>query len=319
MLIGDLIEHCQCACFQIESAPSTGYIHFQGYFELTIKKRYSWIQNNIRHFEYLMPRKGTSAQAWAYSSKQETRLFGPYQFGCPAPVEDKIKLEAMVNLAITGASPLELFQLSPALYTRNVRNIEAVCSRVCVPKGFRPEQEVILIYGEPGTGKTRLFSEQFPNHYRIPVSKDLWWDNYRGDKQVLIDDFSGNLQLKDLLQILDKYSIQVPTKGSFTWFYPEIIGITTNVHPLDWYQYQHRTHSFKALTRRFTSIYHFTGNNQFTSYHDPLDLDYFFNHYPTDSLPPIPTVRNLTLEDLDARGYVYSLHSSIDNDGVTDS
>ena len=78
MLYSDLIDHCDCFAFQLEQGGKHDYVHFQGYFELTLKNRFSWIQNTIRQFNFLEPIKGKPHQAWAYSTKDATRLLGPW-------------------------------------------------------------------------------------------------------------------------------------------------------------------------------------------------------------------------------------------------
>ena len=78
-LYGQLLDHCDTFAFQLEVGNGNSeYVHFQGYFELTNKNRWTWIQNNIHHFSFLEPIKGKPHQAWAYSTKAATRLLGPW-------------------------------------------------------------------------------------------------------------------------------------------------------------------------------------------------------------------------------------------------
>lgn len=80
---------CDVFAFQLESAPSTGYKHFQGYLELVSKHAHTWIQNRLNedglHFEYLAEAKGSPAQAWGYATKEETRIDGPWTYGYCLP------------------------------------------------------------------------------------------------------------------------------------------------------------------------------------------------------------------------------------------
>ena len=73
-----------------------------------------------------------------------------------------------------------------------------------------------------------------------------------GQSTVLIDDFAGNVGLTQLLQILDRYPVQVPVKGGFVWWCPNVIIITTNVPLEQWYDYSSRQDSLAALQRRIT-------------------------------------------------------------------
>lgn len=63
------------------------------------------------------------------------------------------------------------------------------------------------------------------------------------------------MPLTQLLRILDIYPIQVPTKGSFCWFRPEVILVTTNTQPESWYDYEKRQDSWAALRRRFHYVH----------------------------------------------------------------
>jgi len=73
-LFGALLDFCEIFAFQKEVAPTSGYVHYQGYLELVNKHVHSWIQNNLAkhglHFEFLEGKKGTPIQAWTYATKE---------------------------------------------------------------------------------------------------------------------------------------------------------------------------------------------------------------------------------------------------------
>lgn len=119
------------------------------------------------------------------------------------------------------------------------------------------EFEVVLYFGEPGTGKTRKVWEDHPNHWAVPIGDKMWFDGYDLDKVVLFDDFRGagsKVSLCDTLRMLDRYPIQTPIKGGFTWYMPDIVYITTNIHPRGWYGWIGREVNWRALKRRFNRI-----------------------------------------------------------------
>ena len=53
-----------------------------------------------------------------------------------------------------------------------------------------------------------------PNLYNVPEPNNgsLWFDGYRGQKTILLDDFYGWIKYHTLLQITDGYPYQAPTK-----------------------------------------------------------------------------------------------------------
>ena len=73
----------------------------------------------------------------------------------------------------------------------------------------------------------------------------------------MLDDFCGaasHITLGFLLQLLDRYTVMVPTKGGFTWWIPEHVYVTTNVFPRDWYKWEGRLSQYRALARRFSEV-----------------------------------------------------------------
>ncbi len=65
------------------------------------------------------------------------------------------------------------------------------------------------------------------------------------------------MALSDLLNYLDRYTVQFPVKGSFVERSCSTIIVTTNIHPQQWYDYKNRESHYKAIARRFTRIYVF--------------------------------------------------------------
>jgi len=186
-------------------------------------------------------------------------------------------LEALYKQARTAKTLLEVAEACPSQYIRYYKAVQHVRQIEAFDKPTRQSDlKVFLYYGPPGTGKTRLAYETAPDLYAIPLGKTLWFDNYAGEPDVLIDDFSGNLRLVDTLRMLDRYPIQVPVKGGHVWWCPTTIHITTNVHPRNWYDYSKRADSYRALTRRFTKVIHFLDDETKQEF-EGQELINFFN------------------------------------------
>lgn len=117
--------------------------------------------------------------------------------------------------------------------------------------------QVHLFIGAPGTGKTRKAYEVLDDPYAFPIGKELWADGYMGQPHVIVDDFSGQLRLVDTLRFLDRYAIQIPKKGSFVWWCPNRIIITSNIHPRNWFSWIGREQQEEALRRRIHFIWDF--------------------------------------------------------------
>lgn len=86
-----------------------------------------------------------------------------------------------------------------------------------------------------------------------------WFDGYAGQTHALLDDFVGSgsqVPLSQVLLLLDQYDQTVPVKGSHVRWTPEVVYITTNIHPRQWYDYAQRAAHYDALCRRITEVMH---------------------------------------------------------------
>lgn len=71
--------------YQLELAPETGRLHFQGYLECMGQQTMSRIEA-LPFFAgrtHLSVRRGTQSQAIAYATKGDTRVDGPWFYGTP--------------------------------------------------------------------------------------------------------------------------------------------------------------------------------------------------------------------------------------------
>lgn len=275
--------HCEYLVFQ-EERGENGTKHYQGYAEFKKPHRITSIQ---RFHKTLRPhwekRKGTRDQARDYAMKEATRVDGPWESGerawsqKPGKRGQRSDLLALATSVRDGKTDLEIFEEFPAQTLVHLKHIQNL--RMVIKPERSEELNVCLLYGPPGTGKTRSFYELFPDGYAIPVSKNLWFSNYQQQRACLIDDFSGQVGLAQLLQILDRYPVQVETKGGHVWWCPDTICITSNLHPWEWYDYSTRTDSYRALKRRFSKAVHFRDADTPNS---ELEIeDFFENQKPT--------------------------------------
>jgi hypothetical protein len=141
-------------------------------------------------------------------------------------------------------------------YYGNIKRLR-VDSMVCPT---RPTIECYLYWGEPGTGKTRrAFAEAGDNAYiKTPTTK--WWDGYRGEENVIIDDFSGLIRAEYIKTWLDRYRCSVEIKGGAVPLCATKFWITSNHSIEKWYD---NDIDQRAVRRRFTNIVHFSSDHPF--------------------------------------------------------
>lgn len=234
-----------------------GTPHYQGYIEFAGPKSLQQLKacNSQIHWEV---RHGNQNQAIQYCSKQDTRQEGPWSYGTPKSTAkvgcDKGFIEAVKAgkrlRAVHDGFPEEVRK-----YPRYYQTLRALYPPP--PRDGPPE--VVLLIGPPGCGKSRWVRSvcSIDDLYFKPVDANMWMDGYDLHPDVLLDDFAGaanHIALVNLLQLLDRYLVQVPIKGGFTWWQPNRIFLTTNIHPRDWYDWSTRAEQWRALSRRFTHV-----------------------------------------------------------------
>ena len=105
--------------------------------------------------------------------------------------------------------------------------------------------KVYAFYGSTGLGKTysaiNIFCDNNPDKYYIlntPSDKrgKLWFDGYRGEPTLIIDDFSSSVcSMEYIKRLLDVYQMHIEVKGAQTYACWTTVIITSNIAPRDWY------------------------------------------------------------------------------------
>lgn len=265
------------ACvFQTERGES-GTEHWQGYIEMSKSRPMSQVKAIIRGNPHLEKRRGTAEQAIQYCKKPQTRIRGPWECGTFSPTRkpgQRTDLEAIVTTMETATSLTEVVREHPAASIRYSRGIKFTYQHIKAPT-VPKVPNVWLFYGKTGTGKTRYAMQQ-----QQPFKKSgstQWFDGYDHQDTLIFDDFGGKASrmcLTDVLNYLDRYPVKLPVKGDFVDRNCSLIIVTTNIHPMLWYDYSNRHEHYDALARRFTRIIRFMDTGAFSQKHDV-----FFNDW----------------------------------------
>lgn len=200
-------------------------------------------------------RQGTEKQAVDYVKKEgdykeevPTRVAGPWELGQPHEAGkeqgERTDLKAIAAWVKEGKSDYEIQQLDPVGYMKYHRGIDALRCAQLKPVSIFREVQVIVITGDTNSGKTWWFwhllekSGKLRDAYCSAETKNLqWWDGYRGQPVLLIDEFDpANCGIKRLLRILDKYPLTLERKGGMVYPAWELVWITAQ-HPVStWYK-----------------------------------------------------------------------------------
>ncbi|AXH76632.1 MAG: helicase [Circoviridae sp.] len=252
-------EGCTYTVFQWEICPETKKEHVQGYSEFKHGVRWTTFQNRIgpAHCE---KRRGTSFEAAEYCKKTDSRhpQSTPVEYGTASGGQGtRTDLASAADGIMRGCSLRQVAIEDPVCFVRHHRGLTALQTTLRLMKRtWKPE--VVILWGPPGTGKTRSVYDThgFDNVYEVPTPRsgsEVWFDGYQGEEVILVDDFYGWLRWSFLLKFIDRYPQDLPVKGGFTPNLARKIYFTSNQDPMQWYSYSERM-QWDALARRVDDI-----------------------------------------------------------------
>ncbi len=252
---------------------ANGTSHLQGYLELRGTHRIEKVKGLLgTERVHLERRRGSQKDAIDYCKKDDSRdnsIAAPFISGEPSQKGQRSDLKDMICDIKKKVKKSYLYDNYPGNMLRYTKGInEAI--RYYAPL-TRSKPEVIVIWGDPGVGKTRYVVDQHKPEdiYWLGESNSgVWWDGYESQEVVLIDDFYGWIKWHSLLRLLDRNSLQGDIKGGFVKLnYIKKIYFTSNVPPLKWYNWEKSPHmKYKALRRRISKIYHMSVDNCYQGY-----------------------------------------------------
>lgn len=244
--------------YQGESCPNTGKSHWQGYMELcrktTMKKAKEALGDPAAHLE---PRKGSKKQAMDYCRKLESRIVDPCTYGdLPEEEDDEEKigvLQRICNALIDGVGLDEIRETFPVQWMMMRTRIIEFWNDLHPPR--MDECDVTVKIGPTGCGKTQgVYRDERDVYAKAPNTK--WWDGYRGQQVVLIDEFRGGIPIEDMLRILDRYPYLCEIKGGHLNLVATKFYICSNTEPKDWWPFA-KPEDLAAFNRRVKTFVKF--------------------------------------------------------------
>jgi len=227
-----------------EVAPTTGTPHLQGYCRLIDSMSMPALKKILTRAKLIVANGGDMANQ-VYSSKEAIWL----EVGTPSEQGRRNDLKEIAMLIKNKEITMqELMFEYPDMYLRYSRSFEKMFAAVLPMRETLPE--VHWRWGKSGTGKTRYVIEKFERSEIYIKDGTSWWDNYRQQQCILIDDFDNGIPFRTLLRILDRNHEQGQIKGGYVYINSPYIYITCE-HPPDYYW---QGNEYTQVFRRLTSV-----------------------------------------------------------------
>lgn len=233
-----------------------GTPHLQGYVYYKDKISFSTVKQMIPR-AHIEQARGTARENRVYCTKEHNFI----EYGDMPQQGKRTDLIEFRNAVLNeGIDKFEAYERFPDIMVRYRHAYNDMFALYLEKKAIEQfkkkiKPEVTAIIGPPGVGKTMsVYTAHEPEEvYKIEVADgsagSTFWDGYRGQDVILIDDFHNNLKLDYMLRLLDAYPQKLNIKGGHVYRVATKIYITSNIPVEQWYQYCPEIHR-KALFRR---------------------------------------------------------------------
>lgn len=269
------VDNCSDLNFiicQKEKCPSSGKLHWQGYYECKTRKGIKGHQTNLCapkcHIEMA---KGSADDNIIYCSKSESKISETFRYGNPVTQGQRKDLIAIKDDIMNGMSLRELAEKHFEQYIRYHKGIEKYYDLINY-KERTWKTKLIIFVGPSRCGKTSHILKEYPDLYRLMRPQNtVWFDGYNNHNTILIDEFYGWIPFDMLLNLTDHAKMTVEVKGGTKPMVANTIYITSNDVPEKWYpNISNLPHRWEAFKLRIDEYYNFYDK---TVYKKPIDDD----------------------------------------------
>lgn len=244
-----------------EEVGESGTPHLQGFCCLQYATVLGTMKKMIprAHFEIM---RGSIHQNENYCSKEGELI----EFGDkPASkiqqgLNEKARWRNIAKMAIKGEWD-ELLEEEPHVSCTHSAKLERLQVKFQQIPKWNDDLENYWIHGPPGTGKSfqirQWCLDQNPSLHLFDKDQSKWWDTYKHEEYVLIDDldddWSGKRQLK---RWSDRYEFKAQVKNSTLGsIRPRVIVVTSNYSIDEVFNPETEKMLNGAIRRRFTEVH----------------------------------------------------------------
>lgn len=255
-LVDDFINYdYEYLIMGLEVCPETKKEHYQGFIRFKSTKLFKTLIGHFKgvHFETM--------KTDTYSSITYCKKDGNWkEYGiCPLLKQgQRSDLVRMKNDILAGRQTTEDILVNmPGLFHQYGRTIEKI-EDIAMRKKYRTEMTLCdWIVGSTGKGKSHMMYENFhpDTHYILNLQDKGWWEGYKQQETVCINEFRGQIAYGELLDLIDKWPKSVPRRGREPLpFTSKKIIITSSMTPDEVYHNLSINDSLNQLMRRIKII-----------------------------------------------------------------
>lgn len=180
--------------------------------EAHIEKAYgSCVQNRDYVFK--------EGEKWSKDKKRETNLPDTHEEWGELPEErqgERNDLTALYEMISAGKSNYDILEEQPEFISQIERmdKVRQIIQEENFKDVFR-KLEVVYLFGDTGSGKTRSVMEQYgyANVFRVTNYKNPF-DQYKGQNVIVFEEFQSSLPINQMLIYLDGYPVMLPCRYS---------------------------------------------------------------------------------------------------------
>jgi len=233
-----------------EIAPTTGFLHWQGYAQFGKKHGFTKLTKALTPIHIEIPVK-TVFQCIEYCKKDNAYTEDGVARGVSSTDTNKSKWKTLYELAKNNKlDTIEEIQPSALIVHRksliDIRDTN-------LPAEHHPERKCLWIWGSSGVGKTRWMHENFSEKDLFSLSDVDGWDLYNQERVAFLDEVDDSIALnwKRILRWSDRYPVRARRLYGTTPLNYEVFVLSSMKNPLEIFNGQ----AISAIRRRFIIVH----------------------------------------------------------------
>ena len=251
---------------QREIGEKTGKEHLQFFIDFENAVYFSTVQKLLPLTTHIEQRKAKKKiDAVNYCCKEKTRIGEVLEFGKFTDDRQNTNTEKFFERLYGGANNMELQKEFPTLYAQyGVDKLEKFRQDYLKAKYGDKMRDIKItyIYGSTRLGKTSYIYDKYkPSEIcRVTNYKVGTFENYKSQKVLVLDEFTGLLDITFVNNLLDRLPLDLPARyGNRTACFTEVY-IISNLAVTELYKEQQNTmpEVYRAFTERIHEIIKFT-------------------------------------------------------------